>query len=209
MAKSKRIEFLASLLDGYDTVLDIGTDHGYVLYHAFKKGYIKHAIASDLREMPLLQAKKTLKDYPVTYRLSDGFLNIDETYDAAIIAGMGAYLMSEILEYAPKNDIDLILQANEKHAYLRKKISELGFKIIDEFLIFDGFYYVIIKIRRGHMHISESDLYLGPILKTKPESKAYYQKKVDQIHDIIKNLSEAQKVPHLHILSIYQSILSS
>ncbi len=207
MAKSKRILFLSSLLKGYDTVLDIGTDHGYVLYHAFKKGYIKHAIASDLRDKPLLQAKKTLKDYPVTYRLSDGFLNIDEPYDACVIAGMGAYLIAEILEHAPKDDMDIIIQANDKHPYLRKKLCELGFMIVDEYVVFDGFYYVIMKIRRGSMQLTESDLYLGPILKSKPESKAYYQKKIEQIEGIIKDLTEDQKKPHLYIKSIYESIL--
>ncbi|WBL31401.1 SAM-dependent methyltransferase [Candidatus Phytoplasma sacchari] len=43
----KRIYFIATLLKGYNVVLDIGTDHGLVLKKAFDLKYIKKAIATD------------------------------------------------------------------------------------------------------------------------------------------------------------------
>ncbi|MDR4968893.1 MAG: class I SAM-dependent methyltransferase, partial [Acholeplasmataceae bacterium] len=166
MARSKRIEFLAELTNGHHHVLDIGTDHGLVLKIAFEKGYIEKAIASDLREKPLKQAEKNLKNYPTSFIKSDGFLNVKEKFDLAIIAGMGSYLICDILDHAPNSEITYLLQPNDKIEILRAYLMKHHFKIIDEYLIFDKFYYVIIKAIRGKMVLNESDLYLGPILMT-------------------------------------------
>ena len=71
-----RIDLIVSLTKGYDTVLDIGTDHGLVLKKALDLGYIKKGIASDINKEPLNQAKENLSSYPVSFYLSDGFKNI-------------------------------------------------------------------------------------------------------------------------------------
>ncbi|MCR3906544.1 MAG: class I SAM-dependent methyltransferase [Tenericutes bacterium] len=204
MAKSKRIEFLAELTKDYHHVLDIGTDHGLVLRIAFEKGYIEKAIASDLREKPLKQAEKNLKNYPVSLIKTDGFLNVKETFDLAIIAGMGSYLICDILDNAPKHDTTYLLQPNDKIDILRTYLMKHHFKIVDEYLVFDKFYYVIIKAIRGKMELSESDLYLGPILKTKPESKAYYQHKIKQIEKIIIKADLKRKEELENLLNIYK-----
>jgi tRNA (adenine22-N1)-methyltransferase len=206
MAKSKRIAYLAELCKGYETVLDIGTDHGFVLKQAFDKHYIKHGIASDLREMPLRQAKDNLKGYPVTYRLSDGFLAIKEHFDLAIIAGMGAYLICDIMDHAPKREVTYLLQANEKTHILRDYLIRHGFEIIDEYLVFDRFYYIILKVKRGEMNLSEDDLYLGPILKSKQESKAYYAHKIAQIDKILPQADELRKDELKKMRQIYESV---
>ncbi|MBN2300517.1 MAG: SAM-dependent methyltransferase [Acholeplasmataceae bacterium] len=190
MARSKRIEFLADLTRGYNKVLDIGTDHGLVLSSAFEKGYIKSAIASDLREKPLNQAKKNLRKYPISYVISDGFSDIKEEFDLAIIAGMGAYLITNILDHAPSGHHEYLLQANDKIEILRTYLMNNGFSIVDEFIIHDRFYYVILKVIRGKMILNEDDILLGPILKSKPEAKPYYQRKARQIEKIMVNADE-------------------
>jgi tRNA (adenine22-N1)-methyltransferase len=184
MVKSKRLEFLSELTKGYDKVIDIGSDHGLVLLEALKKGYIKEAIASDLREKPLKQAMKNLKDYQVKFILSDGFLSVKDHFDLAIISGMGANLICNIMEYAPKNNETYILQANDKIEILRKFLSINHFEIIDEYVIYDKFFYVFLKVVRGKMVLNEADLYLGHILKNKEESRRYYDHKLRQIDQI-------------------------
>lgn len=184
MVKSKRIEFLSELTKGYDKVIDIGSDHGLVLLEAFKKGYIKEAIASDLREKPLKQAMKNLENYQVKFILSDGFLSVKDNFDVAIISGMGSHLICDILENAPKENQIFILQPNDKIEVLRKYLALHHFKIIDEYVIYDKFFYVILKVIRGHMSLAEMDLYLGPILKLKEESRSYYDHKLKQIDKI-------------------------
>lgn len=205
MARSKRIEFLAECTKGYDTVLDIGTDHGFVLEQAFKKGYIKKGIASDLRPMPLNAARENLKDFPVDYVISDGFQSINEPFDLAIIAGMGAYLICEIMEHAPKGNQTYLLQANDKIEVLRTYLMEHEFKIIDEYIIHDRFYYVILKVIRGHMDLSEEDLLLGHILRTKKEALSYYKKKASQIEKIITNVDPQRAEILKKMLKVYKN----
>jgi tRNA (adenine22-N1)-methyltransferase len=202
MARNKRIKYLAELTKGYDRVLDIGTDHGLVLLEAFKIGYIKSAIASDLREEPLNQAKKNLKQYEVEFVLSDGFENIKTSYDLAIIAGMGSYLITDIMKKAPK-DKTYILQANDKHHVLRKFLSENGFYLEDEYVIHDKFYYVIMIVKKGKMNILPEDLYLGPKLKHKAEAIPYYQHKIKQYEKVLPKTDDDRKDELLKLINIY------
>ncbi|MFA5470493.1 MAG: class I SAM-dependent methyltransferase [Acholeplasmataceae bacterium] len=203
MARNKRIKFLAELTKGYDHVLDIGTDHGLVLLEAFKKGYIKKAIASDLREEPLNQAKKNLKNYDVDFVLSDGFKQIDQFVDLAIIAGMGSYLITDILSDVSL-DITYILQANDKHHILRDFLAKHDFTIEDEFVIHDKFHYVIMIVKKGHMELLEDDLHLGPKLKYKPEAKIYYQHKIKQYEKILIKADDERKKELLKLIKIYK-----
>jgi tRNA (adenine22-N1)-methyltransferase len=206
MVRSKRILFLAELTKGYNRVLDIGTDHGFVLEKAFEMGYIKKGIASDLREKPLKSAENNLKNYPVTFVISDGFLAIKEPFDLAIIAGMGANLICDIMNHAPKEDITYILQPNDKTEILREYLMNHGFSIIDEYLVKDKFYYIVLKVKRGESRLSESDIYLGPILKTKPESRLFYDKKLEQIDKIYKKADEKRREELDKMHQIYKNI---
>lgn len=192
MVRNKRILFLASLLQGYDTVIDIGSDHGYVLEEAFKRGYIKHGIATDVRKMPLENSLQTLKNYPIKGVLSDGFLAINDDFDCAVIAGMGAHLIADIMVNAPLNKAVYILQPNDKHPSLRERINALGFQITDEFIVFDKFYYLVMVIKRGHQVLSEEDLLLGPHLKLKNESIPYYERRIKMYENIMKTADESR-----------------
>ncbi|RJX25286.1 MAG: SAM-dependent methyltransferase [Acholeplasma sp.] len=207
MVKNKRIVFLATRLKGYPKVLDIGTDHGYVLKEAFDKGFIHEAIASDLREQPLLSAKKNLENYPVTFVLSNGFLNIKESFDLALVAGMGAHLISDIMKHAPKGNEVYLLQPNDKYDVLREYLMHHGWTITDEWVIHDRFYYVLMEVKRGTMHLEKSDLILGPCLKTKSEAKDYYQWKLNQINQIIEHAKGSSRTSLEQRREIYQNAL--
>ena len=200
----KRIEFLAELLNGSNIVLDIGCDHGLVLKTAFDKGYIKKGLASDIGAGPLSQAKKNLDGYNVDFYLSDGFTNIeDDSYDTVVIAGMGALLITQILDKARK-DAKYIIQANEKSHIIREYLMDNGFTITDEFVVKDGFYYVMIICQKGTMKLPEEDIFLGPILKTKTDSKEYYQHKINTINAFIDNTDEKSKKRHKKLLEFYK-----
>lgn len=207
MARSKRLNLLASLTQGYDTVLDIGTDHGLVLKKAIDLGFINHAIAADIKDMPLNAAKENLKGYPVKFIVSDGFKSIDQSFDLAIIAGMGAYTICEILDHAPDDDIMYVLQPNDKHEILRSYLSEHGFIITDEEIIHDGFYYIVMIARRGDMALSEKDAYLGPILQHKKTAKPYYKNKLKILTHILKQADESKKQAIKTLMSYLKSVL--
>ncbi len=192
MVRNKRILFLASLLQGYDTVIDIGSDHGYVLEEAFKRGYIRYGIATDVRKMPLENSLQTLKNYPIKGVLSDGFLTIKDDFDCAVIAGMGAHLIADIMANAPLNDAVYILQPNDKHTSLRERLNALGFMITDEFIVHDKFYYLVMIVRRGHQDLSEEDLLLGPHLKLKEDAIPYYQRRIKTFENIMETADETR-----------------
>ncbi|WP_029231549.1 class I SAM-dependent methyltransferase [Butyrivibrio sp. VCB2006] len=141
--------------NSYDTVADVGCDHGYISIYLVQSGIAPKAIAMDVRKGPLDGAKSNISEYSLTdhieTRLSDGLssLNPGEA-DALVIAGMGGKLMMRILEdgdpkglgikraiLQPQSDID------EFRSYLRAK----GYSILDEKVILDeGKYYFPIKV---------------------------------------------------------------
>lgn len=177
MIKNKRLDFIANLIDkNTNILLDIGTDHGYLIKKAFDNNKIKHAIATDINELPLNNAKNNLTNYEVDFVLTDGFKGVKQSFDLVVIAGMGGNLISNILKDAPNNkDIKYILQANNKNDKLRIFLTENNFKITNEHIIDDKHYYVIMEVVRGEMNLNTNDCYLGPILKTKKESIKYYK----------------------------------
>ncbi len=207
MARNKRIHLLASLTKGYDRVLDIGTDHGLVLKRAFDLGHIKQAIASDIGEKPLNQAKENLDHLPVTFIVSDGFKEIHEHVDLAIIAGMGATTISDILDGAPTSQMTYILQANDKHDVLRTYLSDHGFIIKDELIVHEGFYYIVMVVERGEMVLSKRDAYLGPVLQHKAESKPYYKRKLNQLLTIMKQADDTKRKALDPLVTYLKSVL--
>jgi tRNA (adenine22-N1)-methyltransferase len=193
MARSKRIAFLAERTKGYRRIIDIGTDHGYVLKDAFDQQGIEFGIATDIRKGPLDQARKTLLGYPVSFYETDGFQGITEPFDLAIIAGMGANMILDILKHAPAYDFDCLLQANGKYDVLRRGLEDQGFRITDEHVLADQHMYVIIEAKRGKMELSEEDRLLGPFLKTKQEAIPYYDFKIKVIEDIIDRVDDEKR----------------
>jgi len=209
MVKNKRIEFLAELTKGFHTVLDIGSDHGLVLLKAFENNYIQKAIASDIREKPLNQAKINLKNYPVEFIQSDGFLRIDKPFDCAVIAGMGSHLITNILKKSPEGQQIYILQPNDKPEKLRHFLSLHQFKIIDEFVIFDKHYYPIIVMTKGDQILSNEDLILGPILRKKPEAILYYKHRIKTLKPILTQADTLRKQTIDSLITLYEKGLQS
>ncbi len=203
MANNRRLSLLASLLKGYDTVLDIGTDHGFVLREALDLGYIKKGIAADIGEKPLQKAKNNLIGYPVEFILSNGFEHVNLSYDAVVIAGMGVYTISEILKQNHESKT-YFLQPNDKYDSLRMYLMEHGFKIIDEYVIYDKFYYVIMKVIKENMDLSEEDIYVGPVLKTKKEAKPYFLHMIHQYEKIMEVCDEKSKLKFGKIIKYYK-----
>ena len=99
----KRIETLASLVDKDAYVLDIGTDHAYLPIYLYKNNITKSIVGSDISKNALEYAKTNLVKYGLENKIklivSDGFKNINETFDIAIISGVGTGTIKKILDY--------------------------------------------------------------------------------------------------------------
>lgn len=188
-----RIKALSKQTKGIDTLLDIGTDHGYLLIDALKNGYIKKGIAVDINAKPLKNAFNNIKkeglEQLVDFRLSDGFLNVDLDFDGVLIAGMGMHLVKTILSQPHKTPSKYIVSVHTHQNQFRAFLSESGFMIIDEHVVFEKFFYVIYTLIKKEQKLSDEDIFLGPILKTKKESLFYY------VHLLNINESIMEKAP--------------
>lgn len=203
----KRIEFIASLLQGYEVAMDIGSDHGLVLKEAFDRGFIKHGIATDNKIGPLNASKETLKNYDVKYYLSDGFISVSEHADVAVITGMGAHLIARILNNAPK-DMEFILGPNDRLEVIREYLARHGFEILDEYVVKDNFYYVFIKVKYGKMSLTDQELYTGIYLKNKEEGKAYLMHQLTYYRGLVLKADEVKKQKLIKIIGYLEDTLN-
>src|SRR5690554_273479 len=204
MARNKRFNTIISLIEPVDTLVDIGTDHGLAIKKAFELGLIKKAIAADINPKPLNQANENLKRYPFRFIVSDGFKNIKENFDTAIIAGMGSHTIIDILKDVADLEATFILQPNDKIELLRAFLMHNDYKIVDEVLVHDKFYYIVLKVVRGKMNLTKQDLILGPVLINKKEAKEYYHFKLKQLNRIIKTVDNERFNEISELINIYK-----
>lgn len=154
---SERLLSVASLVTPGSRTADIGTDHGYVPVYLVENRIVSSAIAMDLRKGPLARAQETVNGAGLSdrieLRLSDGLEKLKPgEADTAVIAGMGGMLICRILTAHPATTAslkELVLEPQSEVDRVRRLLSEIGFAITDERMIFeDGKYYPIIKAEK-------------------------------------------------------------
>lgn len=139
---SPRLQSVADLVPQGARFADVGTDHAYLPVWLILNGTVKQAIASDVREGPLENARQTAQRYgvsdKVSFRLCDGLTGLKpEEVDTIAIAGMGGETIAEILAAAAwtaQGKHRLILQPMTAHPELRAWLDGYGFQIEREIL---------------------------------------------------------------------------
>lgn len=199
---TNRLNTVAGFVRHNRVTADVGTDHGYLPAFLVMSGFTDDAIAADIAEGPLDNARKTVKKYSlqdnIRLILSDGLDNIPKNTEEIIIAGMGGNLIADILTKAPwiKNkNTHLILQPMTHSQDVRQFLCENGFYIEDEKTCCDG----------DKNYIVISAFYSGIIDK---KDYFYYL-----FGDIIKPVSETDKAyikrQYKFLVSRYQGLLHS
>lgn len=162
-----RIEAIASLVDNDALVVDIGTDHAYLPIYLYENDITKNIVASDISSNALLFAKSNLEKHNLRGKIklvvSDGFKNLDECFDIAIISGVGTETIKKILdnEVLPNK---LILSSHKNVSDLREYMFKIGYKIEKEIIVYENnIYYNIIKYVKGKDNLSKYDLLVGLI----------------------------------------------
>lgn len=191
-----RLEFLASLTKNSNSVLDIGSDHAYTVVYAVRDFGVKKATAADINIGPLKNAVENIRSFKLEDKidtcLSNGFSNIESSYDTVVISGMGGKLIRDILDNSKEklpNFSKFILQPNSDMIVLREYLMNNNMLIVDEHLILDKKkFYVIIECIKGNMNLSEDELFYGPILlkKRDPLFIEMYTRKLNMLE---KNLA--------------------
>ncbi len=171
-----RLFAAAELLGTGNTLADIGSDHAFLPIYMLKNQRIAHAIITDINDMPLKNSMDHVNQYRMQnyceFRKGSGLEIIkDGDADLISICGMGGDLIATII----KNGIDtaksaekLVLQPMTNHALLRKNITEMGFRIIDEKMIRDRhLFYQIFSVQKGDekQYKNEIDFEFSPLLR--------------------------------------------
>lgn len=186
-----------------DFLVDVGTDHAYIPIMLYKNGFIKKAAACDISKGSVEKARKNVERYGcaefIDVRQGDGLQTVkeEENPDQIVIAGMGGMLTVDILTKS-KNVVNkaerLILQPQRDIDKVRKAVHSLGFRIIDEKMLFeDGKYYNIIVCEKGMDEFySENDYLFGKVLIENKNQclKAYIEYELHKLERIVLSIEE-------------------
>ena len=160
-----RIKALASLVDKDSRLVDIGTDHALLPIYLYENEITKKVTGSDISSNALEFAKNNLKKHNLSDKIklivSDGFTNLNDEYDTAVISGMGTDTIKKILdrENLPKK---LIISSHKNVDKLRLFMNKKGYKIIKEITLKDNdIYYDMIKYEKGIETLSNYDILVG------------------------------------------------
>ena len=196
---SKRLSACLDALSSLSSIADIGTDHAYLPCFGISHGIVDSAIAIDVIDGPLAQARATIADYgladKIELRKGSGLqpLAVGEV-DGVNIAGMGGKLISQLLlDSLPvaKSMKRLVLQPQTGEATLRRTLFENDFAIINERLLEEeGLIYTIItaKPRVNDVTFCDLDVEFGPILRQSVENPLFrrkWQHELDKIDEAL------------------------
>ena len=152
------LELLTLNSSSFESVADIGCDHGKLSLEIIRSGAAKRGIASDISQASLSKAKLLAVKHSLESRLhciiSDGFSSYSKgEIQAAVICGMGGELIAKILDN--RSDIShslkrIIMQPMRGEAELRNYLYMHNFRIIAERVVFDsGRYYQLLCAESG------------------------------------------------------------
>lgn len=160
----RRLEAILSLIGACDSIVDIGSDHGYLAKMIVDNDLAKKVYVTDVALGPLNAAKKNLKGYPVSFHLMDGLKGFREPLDLAVAAGMGGELIVKIIDDSRDIFDNLnyfIVQPMQQISYLRKALFERGFYLERELLAFEDKYYEILLYKKGQDQAYDFNLSKG------------------------------------------------
>lgn len=146
MAISGRLKLIYDMIPQCSILSDIGTDHAYIPAYALLNNRCEKALACDVKPGPLERAKRTRKKYnledKMELRLGSGLEPIEEhEADVIIMAGMGSYLIIELIEDSFKKAQKanyIILQPMTGQEIIRPFLWRRGFEVVDEGLANEG-----------------------------------------------------------------------
>lgn len=219
MALSRRLLLIASLVPKGARVCDVGTDHGRLPIYLIEEKIAKRVIATDIRPLPLENAKKNVAASGVKgidLRLCDGLSAVKKSEtDTVIIAGMGGEVISDIIsraELLSKQPYPLlILQPTTSPEFLRRYLCENGFEIKNETALEENgkLYSVITAYFTGETKEMPEFFYFAGKADPKTEDGYLYIKKqyirLKKCADALCNIPEKQ-AEYLHYKTLSDRI---
>lgn len=174
------------------SLIDVGTDHGWLPILLTERQIVRKVIAADINEGPLASARANVAargfGARIDVRLGSGLTVVQPgEVDTAVIAGMGGPLMVKILQDSPEvvAALDhLVLQPMIGAGRLRAYLDQLGWAITEETVFQDmGRDYVLLRADhaqsldpyhpfRNHPAALEAAYEYGPLLLARPTANS-------------------------------------
>lgn len=197
MKINDRLKQIGDLVDANSFCLDVGCDHAMLDIYLVKKNKNIKAVASDIAEGPLNQAKQNIKreklEDQIEIRLGNGLDTYTDNIDTVIICGMGGRNMIGIFERGKKalKKLDtIIISPNNYQEDVKRYLTKMGFYIDkEEFVKEKKFIYQIIKLKKGKQKYSRKEMFFGPVfLKEKGKLFEEYFKREYISRQILYNV---------------------
>ena len=197
MKINNRLKKIGDLVETNSFCLDVGCDHALLDIYLVKKDKSIKAVASDIKEGPLNQAKENIKreclSNKIETRLGDGLSTYTNDINTVIISGMGGRNIIGICKnnYKIFKKIDTyIISPNNYQIDVRKFFTKNGYYIENEELVKDSnFIYQIMIFKKGKKRYNKKDYFFGPILLEKKDKlfKEYFEREMKS-REILINL---------------------
>lgn len=165
---SPRLEGIVSLVPKGLTVADVGCDHGYISIALVQREIAPSSVASDIKEGPLLQAKKNVEKAGLTgkidTKLYPGIDGLEKGQaQVIVIAGMGQRTIADILSgnmEVAKSAKYLILQPQSEIPEMREFIRDNGFHLVKNIMMREGdkFYFAMLVSTENEDTASKSGI---------------------------------------------------
>lgn len=152
---SRRLEAAAEYVGRCKCAADIGCDHGKLAAYLILNNCCERVLAADIRPIPLARAAELFAQLKIEGHaetiLSDGFDKIDSCIDVAVIAGMGADNIENIIdrcEWIKNPQKRLVLVPASRHGRLREYLYRAGFCLIEETAVAEcGHCYAVMNVK--------------------------------------------------------------
>ena len=188
MKINERLKKIGDLVEANSVCLDVGCDHALLDIYLVKRNKNIKAIASDIAEGPLEQAKKNIRrerlDGEIEVRLGSGFNTYSDDIDTIIISGMGGRNIIGICKENPKvlkKVKTIILSPNNYQEDVKRYLCKNGFYISNEEFVRDKkFIYQIIIFSKGKKKYTKKEYFFGPVFLVKkgPLFREYYEREM-------------------------------
>ncbi len=206
---SDRIKNIVDVIE-YDTLVDVGTDHGFIAILSVQKGKTKKVLACDLNKGPLQRCNENIEKYglneQIRTKISNGIEEVEVEHDCVTICGMGGLLVHNILDKdreKTKKFKQLVLQPQSDYYMVRKLVYEMGFYIKNEVYFIDNLkqnsqdkYYMIFNCVKGEKEMPcEKELMYGKNIdeNSKETYTGFIEMCLDKGQKAYKSLTENSK----------------
>ena len=188
MKINNRLKTIGDLVEKDSICLDVGCDHAFLDIYLVTRNKDIKAVASDIAEGPLEQAKKNIKrerlENKIETRLGPGLTTYTKEINTIIISGMGGRNIIGICKDSPKvlKQVDtMIISPNNYQEDVKRYLTKNGFYIENEEFVKDKkFIYQIIIFKKGKKKYTKKDYFFGPVflIKKGPLFREYYEREL-------------------------------